>query len=255
MEIPQALAQHRSHDYRFLIRCWRELAAQAGMKVRLLTRVADLPVFALETKSLAAKEKDEEVIYISTGVHGDEVAGPWGLLEWAKENVEWLREGRFLLFPALNPHGIVMNTRVDQQGRDINRLFHDQDDGLMQAWRKIVAEKRFSIGLCLHEDYDAQGCYLYELPNGHKSVGRAILSDCAEVMRVDERRTVDGYRANVGLIMRRKIPVLPGLPEAIVLYQLGAPLTFTFETPSEFSLFDRIVAQKTFISSALKHGM
>lgn len=225
------------------------------MKLRLLTRVAGLPVFALESKALASKAGNEEVIYISTGVHGDEVAAPWGLLEWATENVEKLSGGRFLLFPALNPHGMVMNTRLDHLGRDINRQFHDEEDELVKAWKKVVAGRKFSIGLCLHEDYDAQGCYLYELPNGHKSVGRAILNDCSAVMRVDERRTVDGYRANMGLIMRRKIPILPGLPEAIVLYHLGAPLTFTFETPSEFSLLDRIAAQKTFISSALKHGM
>ncbi len=45
------------------------------------------------------------------------------------------------------------------------------------------------------------------------------------------------------------------MPEAIVLHQLGSPVTLTFESPSESSLLDRIAVQKQFIRSALKHEL
>ncbi|WP_166443096.1 M14 family metallopeptidase [Phragmitibacter flavus] len=252
-KVPSALtlAQHRSHDYRFLIRCWRELVEEAGLRMRILTRVGGMPVYGLESKS---PDDGRPEIYISAGVHGDEVAGPWGLLEWARENGALLRERRFLLFPAMNPVGMILNTRMDHQGRDLNRSFHELEDELMVAWRKLMEGRKLAIGLCLHEDYDGQGCYLYELNKTRKTIGKAVLQDCAEVIAVDGRRSMDGSRSNEGLIAKRKIPVLPGLPEAIVLHELGAPVALTFETPSEFSLVDRVRAQKTFITSALKHA-
>lgn len=243
--------RHRSHDYRFLMRCWRELASKARLRMRVLMRVEGLPVYVLESVGLA---KDAEgVVYISAGVHGDEVAGVWGLLRWAEANVERLRAGRFLLFPAMNPHGILLNTRVDIFGRDINRLFHDEGDELMVAWRGALAERRFVIGLCLHEDYDGEGCYMYELSRGKQPMGRGILDECASVIPLDGRGSMDGNRAKAGLIWKRKIPDMPGRPEAIVLCEMGTPLTLTFETPSEYGLWDRVMAQKVFISSALRY--
>lgn len=233
------------------MRCWRELAGEAGLKIHTMVRVGGLPVFALES---GGTDVGHGQIYISAGVHGDEVAGPWGLLEWARENVAQLQARRFLLFPALNPVGMTLNTRMDHRGRDINRSFHDVEDELMVAWRSLVQGRKLAIGLCLHEDYDGQGCYLYELNQGRNTIGRAVLEDCSQVIPLDGRSRMDGNRANGGLIVKRKIPVLPGLPEAIVLFELGVPVALTFETPSEFSLVDRIRAQKTFISSALKHG-
>lgn len=246
------LTRHRSHDYKYLMRCWREVAKAAGLVMTVLTKAGELPVYVLESRGL--KNDADGVIYFSAGVHGDEVAGAWGLLEWAGENVERLRNGRYLLFPVMNPNGLVLNTRADHLGRDINRLFHDEEDELIKAWRDRVLPRRYSIALCLHEDYDGQGCYLYELNPGKNPIGREILQDCSEVIPVDGRRSMDGNRARHGWIWRRKIPDMPGRPEALVLCEKGTPITLTFETPSEFSLVDRVKAQKLFIESALKHA-
>lgn len=247
----ELIQQHRSHDYRFLIRCWRALAREAELRMRTLITVHGLPVYAVMP---AGPKRDERAgIYISAGVHGDEVAGPWGLLKWAQEHVELLKRERFLLLPTLNPHGMILNTRADLDGRDLNRLFHDTEHELMAAWRGLLAGWRFSLGLCLHEDYDGQGCYVYELTKERRVMGHAILQDCAAVIPVDERRNMDGHRANHGVIVRRVAPEMAGRPEAIVLQEIGTPLVLTFESPSEFSLVERIKVQKVFVSSALRH--
>jgi hypothetical protein len=50
------------------------------------------------------------------------------------------------------------------------------------------------------------------------------------------------------VIQRRRIPVgLPGMPEAIALYDMGCGVSLTFETPSEFALDDRVKAQAAFL--------
>jgi hypothetical protein len=187
-------------------------------------------------------------------VHGDEAAPPWALLEWAERNVKLLRKRPFLIFPALNPVGLMLNTRVDERGVDINRAFNDMNDPLIVGWRSVVGNRTLVIGLCLHEDYDGQGCYLYELTKRKGSIGAKILRETARVLPTDPRKRIDGRRANQGLIIRRVMPDLPGHPEAIVLHYLGAPIALTFESPSEFCLVDRIAVQRRFIESALDHG-
>lgn len=247
------LANHRAHDYRALVREWQALAKEAGLKMEIFARVGELPVYVLRTRDSAKDTRP--TIYLSAGIHGDEPAAPWGLLAWARENVARFKEDRYLIFPVMNPHGLILNTRHDQDGTDLNRSFNATEHPLISAWHRVVAGRQIAMGICLHEDYDGQGNYLYELNPQSPVVGNKILKDCSRVLPIDQRKRIDGRAAKGGLIVRRVLPEMPGQPEAIVLHLMGAPLTLTFESPSEFSLHDRIEAQKTFIQSALEHGL
>jgi murein peptide amidase A len=230
---------------------WRAVAKTAGMSLRVLTELAGEKIIYLESR---ARESTAPLIYLSAGVHGDEAGSVWGLLHWAETQVELLRHGRYLIFPCLNPHGLRSNTRADQRGLDINRRFHLDQDPLCGPWRQVLREKRAVLGLCLHEDYDAQGCYVYELSQRRTALSPSLLAACTRRIPADSRPKIDGRRARQGIIRRSTIPQdLPGLPEAIVLWQLGCPLTLTFETPSEFSLQDRVQTQADFVSAAVHH--
>lgn len=244
------LPLHHAHDIREIMRRWKALQKNAGLHATTLTTVEGHPVIALETKAAKA---GVPAIYISTGVHGDECGSMWGLLLWAEKNLAVLQLGSFLLLPLLNPIGIMLNTRADHRGLDINRRFHLTDDPLSAAWQSWIKDRPMLAGICLHEDYDAQGCYVYELSHRRQTLGRDILSRCARPIAIDPRCRIDGQRADHGLIRRKKMPVgLPGMPEAIELHLRGCPLTFTFETPSEFSLDDRVATQMNFIHTALE---
>ncbi len=246
-----SLTSQRPHDYALLLRNWRKLAAKAGLKISRFAMADDLPVFYVTTPSPRGDNRD--TIYLSAGVHGDEPAPPWGLLEWAEENARLFSKHRFLIFPCFNPHGLINNTRMDGRGVDINRTFQDARKPLIAAWRRILKGRRISLSMCLHEDYDAQGCYIYEITDSREAVGARILRDCAGIIPTDQRRSIDGRRMKNGHFVRRVAPDMPGLPEAIALHHLGAPVSLTFESPSEFSLMDRVAVQKKFIQSALQH--
>jgi murein peptide amidase A len=252
--MPAPPLQHRCHDYKYLVQRWKALAKRAGLLFKPFAKAGDWPVYYVETPVSSTKER-VQWSYISAGVHGDEAAAPWGLLQWAEAHVVQLREQPFLIFPALNPIGLMLNTRADDRGVDINRAFNHPDDPLISGWRKVVGERPLAIGLCLHEDYDGEGCYLYELTRRKRSVGPDILRDTSAIIPIDSRSSIDGRHARDGLLVRRVPPNLPGHPEAIVLHYLGAPLALTFESPSEFSLADRIAVQRRFIESALEHGI
>lgn len=245
------LPRHRSHDYSHLTDRWTRVAKKTGMEMRAFAQAGASSVFVLRSR---AAHSDAPVFYISAGVHGDEPAGACGLLAWAEQNLALLRRAPLLLMPCLNPFGLLMNTRTDQRGLDINRRFHMEEDEICGPWHREIAHSRIAAALCLHEDYDAEGLYIYELSHHRDPVSFEILKDCASVVQVDPRKTIDGRSVRRGVIRRRKIPQdLPGLPEAIVLHLNGCPITLTFETPSEFSLDARIEAHKAFIDSAFKH--
>lgn len=244
------LPLHHAHDIREVMRRWKALQKAAGLRATTLTTVEGHAVIAFETQAAKA---GAPAFYLSTGVHGDEPAAMWGLLLWAEKNIAKLQRDSFLLLPLLNPIGMLLNTRLDHRGLDINRRFQLTDDPLSAAWQAWITGRPMIAGLCLHEDYDAQGCYVYELGHRRETMGREILARCAKPIATDPRSRVDGQLAKSGLIRRKKMPThLPGMPEAIELHLRGCPLTLTFETPSEFALDDRVATQMRFISTALE---
>ncbi len=246
------LPLHQAHDQRALIARWRRVARATGLHVRVLAEVEGEKILYLESPQA---RRQGAVDYLSTGVHGDEAGSAWGLLIWAEKNLKQLSAGSFLIFPCFNPSGLRNNSRVDHRGLDINRCFDLAQDPLTAPWRKLVSERQFRIGLCLHEDYDAQGCYVYELSRHKLSRSPKIMSECTRRIAADPRRIIEGSRAQAGVIRRSTLPIhFQGMPEAIVLWQLGCPITLTFETPSEFSLDDRVAAQVDFVAAALKHA-
>ena len=230
---------------------WRRVAKATGMEMSAMTSVGGLPVVQLVSRAAKA---GEAAVYVSAGVHGDEPGAVCGLLAWAMENTMTLKAGSFVLLPCLNPHGLMLNTRVDQKGRDLNRRFHLKRDPLVRAWHRLLKAHSLAAALCLHEDYDAEGMYMYELDHRRQGIGQLILDRVEKgAIGRDPRSMIDGMRATRGVIRRKKVPEdLPGLPEAIVLHQTGCPLSLTFETPSEFGLDDRVEAQSRFIQATLE---
>jgi hypothetical protein len=232
---------HRSHDYRHLVARWRRVAREAGVRLRPLAKDDGFDLFYFETPALTGNAG----LYLSAGIHGDEPAAPEALLRWAEKNVTRLAQWPLMIFPCLNPWGLRNNVRTDSQGRDLNRLFHLDTHPVIAAVRKVTRPHRFQIALAMHEDYDAQGIYLYEVIRGRNSFGDALLRRAEKILPRDPRRTIDTSIAKNGLIWRRISPAKfaeMGYPEAIWLHLFHSENTFTFETPSEAALELRVRA-------------
>ena len=232
----------RSHDVPWLTERWRRVARAARLTVRELAQTALGPVLLLEGEG-----REGPGLYASSGVHGDEAAAAAGLLSWAEESISVLRRRPVLLVPVFNPEGLAVNTRADGRGRDLNRRFHLRDP-LMRAWRAALRGRHWPVAVCLHEDYDAAGCYCYELNRDPAlRLGAQLLPAVEPWLPLDLRRRIDGRPAKRGVIRRRRVPDLPGLPEAIALYEAAADVTLTFETPSECDFGRRVEAHVAFL--------
>jgi hypothetical protein len=250
------LAGHRAHDFDALMSRWQAVAEAAGLEPEVLAQHGGYSVVGYRS---TCEWDNTSGLYICAGVHGDEPAGVWGLLEWAEENVRMLGSVPVLVLPCFNPWGLVENRRSDHRGRDLNRLFDRSSPPLFKAWRKFVGTRKFRLALNLHEDYDAQGIYIYELGRRGVDFGPAILEKCEKIIPVQHGSEIDGSPFENGVLVRkqdfgnivdRKLEG-GGLPEAIYLRMNHAQFALTFETPSEYSLWKRVRAQKKFLEVAI----
>jgi len=247
--MPRSLRHDRAHDYPHLIRRWRALARRAGLKMAKYVNAAGYDLYFLESPKAT---QAAPAVYLSAGIHGDEVAATEGLLLWAEKNVSVLRALHVLIFPCLNPWGLAGNSRMDAEGRDLNRGYNRTDVPQISAQMKLMAGRRFDLGLTLHEDYDAQGLYIYEVPSRPRYWAEAMVKAAAKNIPADLRRKIEGRSARGGVVRRAIKPdLMPDWPEAFVLHFHHAARTFTVETPSEFSLDDRVAAQVAMITMAV----
>lgn len=246
-------AGHRAHDYAHLVQRWRGVARAAGLRLRPLAETHGARLFLLKTPALEA----DGGIYISAGIHGDEAGASEGLIAWAEKHAAELRALPLLLIPCLNPVGLVNNTRADGDGRDLNRLFHTDTSNVVNAVKALVAPHRFALALMLHEDYDAQGAYLYEVQRETPYWGEALLESVRGILPIEPRTRIDGRLARAGLVRRRferKRFEAMGYPEAIYLHDRHARRSLTFETPSEFALPQRVAAHVALIEECVKRA-
>ena len=196
-------------------------------------------------------------VYLTSGIHGDEPAGPLAMLDLMGEgffapDVDWV------VCPALNPTGMAMGRRENAAGIDLNRdyrLRRSREVMAHAAW--IAAQAAPALFLSLHEDWEAKDFYLYEINLGADDPRRArdIIRAVRPWFAPDAGAQIDGHEPRgPGWIYHPAEADEPeGWPEAIFLAHHGCPLSFTFETPSHAPLASRIAAQHAAVRAACRH--
>lgn len=241
-------AHLRAHDYRWLVERWRIVAHRAGWTMRRFARSDGFPLYVVESPRRAGPR-----LYFSAGIHGDEPASTEALVAWCARRKDALRCCEVLIFPCLNPWGLQHNNRHDAGGRDLNRGYHRHDVPVIEAQKKLLRDRFFDAAVMLHEDFDAHGVYLYEIPGTRPFWGEKLLAAAARYVPRDPRPRVEGRRSRRGLIRTRITPwTLPEHPEAFFMRFGHTKRSLTFETPSEFSLTARVRAHGAVLDEVLR---
>jgi len=240
-----------SHNYSLLMMRWRILCKKAGLKFFRIGEADGYPCYEICSPVLS---KDGGV-YLSAGIHGDEAGALLGLLQWAELHKDKLSRMPLLIYPCLNPWGLKNNSRFNPQGLDLNRVWDESATPLIAKIMQKIRDYHFRISICLHEDYDGQGIYLYA-PGGSpkvRMIADAVLSSVEMIIPRDQRKKIDGRRCTNGMIFPRPSkPPAEGIPEALFLYENCGGINFTLETPSELGIDPRAAAHACMIEESLR---
>jgi len=241
--------RHRAHDYGGLILGWRRVVRASGLRMEAFSQSGGYPLFYLEAARLPV---NAPAIYFSAGIHGDEAAATEGLLLWAEQNPAVLKMIRPLIFPCLNPWGLVNNNRLDERGRDLNRCYGKRKPPQIRDQIRVMGKKTFDLALTLHEDYDAHGVYIYEVAAKKPYWAEKMLAAASEHLPADSRARIEGRPAKNGIVRRKISPdLMPDWPEAFLLHFQHSARTFTIETPSEMDMSHRVAAHVAVLDAAV----
>ena len=225
-------------------------AARTGWRWENFLETDALRLPALHRRSATATRN----IYISSGIHGDEPAGPAAILQLLEQDV-WPANTDVWLCPCLNPTGFPLNRRENASGIDLNREYHAPTAAEVQAHtRWLAAQPAFDLAICLHEDWESHGFYLYELnPDNRPSLAEEIIAAVALVCPIDLSPVIETRAARGGIIRPDTDPLSrPQWPEAFYLLQHKTRLSYTFEAPSDFPLGTRTNALATAVTAAMQ---
>lgn len=227
---------------------FRAAAEGAGFSAAMLVEFDAGPMIAWQRPGNCPK------VYLSAGIHGDEPAGPLALLEMLRggfftDDFDWS------ICPTLNPSGLAAGTRENADAIDLNR------DYWIRGTREVIAHAAWldalpvpDLFISLHEDWETEGFYFYEINLGKDRPERAekILKAVEPWFPREKGPLIDGHESRVdGWIYHEAEADVPeGWPEAIFLAKKGCPLSFTFETPSKAELYQRVAAHAAAVRAA-----
>jgi protein MpaA len=204
-------------------------------------------------------------VYLSSGIHGDEISGPLALLEMLRRP-DFFSAFDTTIFPILNPNGLAKNLRENADGIDLNRDYRNtKSDEILSHIEALKTLGRFDASMMLHEDYEGIGAYLFELNDAlPPTLGREIITAMGRHVPIDVRPEIDEFPSHDGVLSRKDIVALrgpieerPEWPEAIYLTLNHTQVSYTTETPKPFPLAQRVAAQiaavETLLGALLKN--
>jgi hypothetical protein len=242
-------------DIRAVLRDVEIAAQQHRWSSEIFHQTPEFKFLALHRPPLSIRNPQSPIrIYISTGIHGDEPAGPLAALRLLREN-QWPANAELWFCPCLNPAGFVLNRRENADGGDLNRDYRHLETVEVRthiAW--LERQPRFDVYLCLHEDWEAHGFYLYEQnPAGQPSLAESIVSAVQKVCPIDPSEIIEDRPAKGGIIRPNLDPrTRPQWAEAFYLIMNKARLGYTLEAPSDFPPAVRVNALVAGVNAALK---
>lgn len=230
---------------------WISRQRQWTVRNSLTVALSPTTQFAVPHLWRAARHANAPTAVISAGIHGDEPSGPFALWQTLLDDelpdcVNWS------VFPILNPHGFIHDSRTDASDRDINRDF--------KRCRTAVACFFISemngipppvLHLSLHEDWEYQQPYLYEINSG---TAASIAGPLLQVLESHGGRLdlteIDGHVPTApGYIFHANEPDLPnGWPEAIFVVKRFATRSYTIEAPGKAAFAERLALLRACLS-------
>ena len=227
------------------------MAERQGFTVETLGHTEEQPIYLL---TRTAKHAEAKKILIASGFHGEEPAGPWGLLQALEAaSIDTLDQLHLALLPLVNVSGFSRGTRFNHQGENPNRGYLATVDGIqpteegaiLRAHEAQIADYGRDGTLSCHEDQALSHCYVYanEQTDSPSSIARALLACNAGFFPAHPDGLVDDCPIKDGIVFNQ----LDSSFESWML-ATGSQHTYCTETPGQFPFEARVAANAAMIS-------
>jgi hypothetical protein len=189
---------------------------------------------------------------IATGFHGEEPAGPWGLLRWLQSGPDLSRVALSLL-PLVNRSGFSAGTRFNALAQNPNRGYGAAATVAPSAEGQVLLQHAATLravsrdgALCCHEDQRTSQVYVYSFEPASQPGprSRALLSAAAAHLPVMGDAQVDDNAVKSGVIFNH----FDGSFESWMAEQ-GNSFAACIETPGQCGIDARIAAQAAMMAA------
>jgi murein peptide amidase A len=224
-------------------------ASKAGFRREAFGEIEGCPLIALTKRTAGIRPR----IYFSAGIHGDEPATTLALLSLI-ESGDLDGRATWFLCPLLNPHGLAKGIRENASGTDLNRDYRNPSSPEVTAHtRWLGSQPNFDLAVCVHEDWESTGFYLYELnPDKRASAAQPMITAAAKACPIDMSALIEGREARGGIIRPTLNPEeREKWPESIYLQVHHTRLSYTIETPSSLPIETRVTTLRAALRAAI----
>ncbi|NJN06215.1 MAG: M14 family metallocarboxypeptidase [Rhodobacteraceae bacterium] len=175
-----------------------------------LNSISATPSISLHTLHRLANRADPggapRRIYLSTGIHGDEPAGPLAMARLLREN-PWPDDVELWCCPCLNPTAFPRNTRENAQGVDLNRDYRRPQSPEVRAHVEWLNQQPdFDLCFCCTRIGSRRGFTFMRRRGGQPSHSEAMAKAVELVCPLDLSPEIEGRPAKAGSSGRISIP-------------------------------------------------
>ena len=228
--------------YRRYLRALKS-ACKKDLRIVEIGRVNRLPVY-----KIVLNPSGERTVAFSAGMHGDEIAGPWAVIEFLKRYDPRDYPGiRIVLFPVASPTAFDRKRRYNYLDRELNLSFlkkrPPEEDRILA--RAAKDEKVFFFH-ALHEDTRSGSFYLFNFEKKKERIYRSLVKLAARHFPVNRSRRILRDPAVNGIVINRE----DGSFEHW-MYCRGTPYSMCTETPGRRPLGRRIALSVALMNKVL----
>lgn len=236
-----------------------KLAEKESFAIETIYNNKPAPIIALARTSTFANSLN---IYISSGIHGNEPAGPLTIERllaegYFKDEINWH------LIPMLNPQGLALGTRENADKIDLNRDYKagkTKEVATHLEWLKNQHDIHYDLTINLHEDWESPGFYCYAIiPTKYQYFLDSIAESVRKFSPINLSEEIEGTKAKGGFIQHNIedfdtiLREWQDWPEAFFLIKNHPEaMHFTFETASMQPIEQRIDTQCAAIKTLIK---
>jgi hypothetical protein len=186
--------------------------------------------------------KEKIKFCVIAGIHGEEIAGPFTILEMFKNpNKFFNKKIRYDIFPLMNPIAFDLKKRYDDDNCDLNclnrKILKSKKYQEIKSFNNSIRNEKFDALISLHEDLSNEKFYIYIFENQKNLLYRDMINSTQKIVEIWKEKTIYGNISDGnGLI----INIHDQSIEDRLYCQGRAKISLATETPGKMPLEKRI---------------